>query len=275
MKDIKIHKIPNTALLFVLLAPFVVLYYMSYVLNFANAGNIYLYFLQIIADGIAMIVIGSLWITIILDIIQPEHNRRDIIYDKNYLDHNKLSVDVFIPVTREPLDIIKKTLIAARDMKYPHKTFVLDDGSSDDTKKLAKKIGIFYISRPLYAKKFAKSGNINFALQQSKSTVFAVFDADHVPKESFLLELLPFFENEKVGLVQTPQHYINTDKFIASGTAQAQEIFYKYVQPAKNSYNASFCVGTNMVYRRRTIDDVGGGSESRSLRGYMDNYFNT
>ncbi len=258
MKLTKTNKIPNTALLFVVAAPIAIFYYATYIFNINHAGNIYLYVLQIIADVIAMSVVGSLWATILLDIIQPEHNREHIGYNKDFLKENQPIVDVFIPIFREPIDVIEKTIRRAVEIDYPHETFVLDDGDSPEVKALAEKLGANYIARPMQGKKHAKSGNINFAIDQTKAEFFAIFDADHVPKPSFLTELLPFFENKKVGLVQTPQHYTNTKKFIAAGTSQAQEIFYKYVQPAKNSYNAAFCVGTNMIYRRSAIDEIGG-----------------
>jgi cellulose synthase (UDP-forming) len=64
--------------------------------------------------------------------------------------------------------------------------------------------------------------------------------------------------NEDVAFVQSPQSYSNTDNFIAHGTSTAQEIFYNYVQPAKNSSNSAFCVGTNVLFRRKAIDEIGG-----------------
>jgi cellulose synthase (UDP-forming) len=67
--------------------------------------------------------------------------------------------------------------------------------------------------------------------------------------------------NPKIGMVQSPQFYENTDEFIANGTAQAQEIFYKHVSPAKNLTNSAFCVGTNVLFRRAAIDQIGGIAE--------------
>lgn len=258
MKTIKTKNIQNTALLFILIAPFTILYYAVYVFNPENMGNVYLYSLQVLADFIAIVVIGTLWLTILLDLILPEYHKREIFYRKSWLEDQKLRVGVFIPVANEPIDIIEQTVKAAKAMDYTHATCILDDGRSAEVKKLAEKLGVFYLSRPPQDKGHAKSGNLNFGLKHFHGDYFAVFDADHVPKKTFLTELLPFFENDKVALVQTPQHYTNTDNFIAAGTAQAQEVFYKYVQPAKNSYNAAFCVGTNMILRGTAIDDIGG-----------------
>lgn len=258
MLHIKTSAIPASALFFMILAPFATIFYASYVYNVDNIGNIYLYVLQLIADTVSISLIGSLWITILLDLLQPEYHKRSFHYSDDWVRKHKPTVDVVVPVANEPIDIIRDTLTAAVNLEYPHKTFVFDDGHSFEVENLAKELKVNYVSRPKENKKFAKSGNINHGLQESKSEYFVVFDADFVPKKNFITRLLPFFENENVSLVQTPQVYSNTENFIASGTSQAQEIFYKYVQPAKNSYNAAFCVGTNVMYRRSAVDSIGG-----------------
>lgn len=257
-RNTKTHYISNSALLFMLIAPFSILWYVIYVFNPINAGNLALYILQIIADTIAIVAVGSLWLTILLHLLRPESETIDHKEQIEWLKEKKPTVDVFIPVANEPLNIIEKTVTSAIRMNYPHTTYVLDDGNSEKVKHLVEELGAIYSARSRNEKKFAKSGNLNFGLTKTKAEFFAVFDADHTPKKTFLEELLPFFKDEKVALVQTPQYYTNINNFIASGTAQAQEVFYKYVQPAKNSYNAAFCVGTNMVYRRSAIGHIGG-----------------
>lgn len=258
MKSIKTNYIPNSALLFLILAPFTVLFYASYVFNPSNAGNPFLYVLQLFADSIAIGILASLWLTILLDLIQPEHFKKDYKYRKEWLEEIKPTVDVLIPVANEPIEIIEDTLRNAVQMQYSHNTYVLDDGHSNNIRLLTENYGAIYISRPKENKKHAKSGNLNYGLKFCSGEFIAIFDADHSPKKQFLEKLLPFFENENIGLVQTPQNFVNRDNFIASGTAQAQDIFYKYVQPAKNSYNAAFCVGTNMIYRRSALESIGG-----------------
>ncbi len=258
MSSINTTRIHNTALLFILIAPFTIFYYAIYVFNPINAGNIYLYAIQVFADIIAISIVSSLWITILLDLIQPEYHKRKLKHDPNWIYTKFLTVDIYIPIAHENFKIVEKTITSASQLEYPHTVYVLDDGDSEEVRKLCKDLNIIYLKRPREGKKYAKSGNLNFGLSHGKGEYFAVFDADHVPKKQFIKQLLPFFENENVALVQTPQHYSNTDKFIPAGTAQSQEIFYQYVQPAKNSYNASFCCGTNMMYKRSAIDEIGG-----------------
>ncbi len=260
MKLTQAKRIHNTALLFILIAPFTIGFYASYVFNPAHAGNIILYCIQVIADIIAIATVGTLWITILLDLLQPEHQKKELGYGKAWIQDTTHTINILIPVRNEPVEVVEKTIRHVVAMEYPHPftVYLLDDGPSEKMRELAEHFRIQYIARPPHAKTYAKSGNLNYGLKQCTGEFFAVFDADHAPKKEFLRELMPFFENEHVALAQTPQHYINTDKFIAAGTSQAQEIFYKFIQPAKNSYNAAFCVGTNVIFRRSAIDAIGG-----------------
>lgn len=37
-----------------------------------------------------------------------------------------------------------------------------------------------------------------------------------------------------------------------------QSVFYRFIQPGRNRFNAAFCVGTNVVFRRKAVQDIGG-----------------
>ena len=79
-----------------------------------------------------------------------------------------------------------------------------------------------------------------------------------MPDKLFLYETLPFFEDAQVAFVQTPQHYDNLNNTISRGAGFMQHLFYALIQPGKNRFNAAFCVGTNVMFRRAAIDAVGG-----------------
>jgi cellulose synthase (UDP-forming) len=173
-----------------------------------------------------------------------------------YVHHQRVSVDVFIPVYGEPVDEIRETALAARDMYGKHRTYILDDGKSDEVEVLAKSIGVDYIRRQ--TNEHAKAGNINYALSQTSGIYFAILDADFVANPRFLYETMPFFENDKLAFVQTPQYYDNHNNFVSTGANFMQHVFYSLIQSGKNRFNAAFCVGTNVVFRRSAIMSIGG-----------------
>ena len=69
-----------------------------------------------------------------------------------------LSVDVFITTYNEPLQVIRRTAVAANRIRYPHETWILDDDNSTEIRQLADKLGCHYLAR----KKIigAKVGNL-------------------------------------------------------------------------------------------------------------------
>jgi cellulose synthase (UDP-forming) len=173
-----------------------------------------------------------------------------------YLNEKMVSVDVFIPVYGEAMREIRETAIAARDMYGKHTTYILDDGKSADVEAMSKEIGVQYIRRP--KNDYAKAGNINYALTRTSGKYFAIFDADFVADKHFLYETLPFFEDDQMAFVQTPQYYGNQTNFVSTAASFMQHVFYSLVQVGKNRFNAAFCVGTNVIFRRSAIEHIGG-----------------
>jgi len=254
--NLKAKHLLNTTILFLLIAPIVVLSYAAYIFNPTHADNVYLYILLLLADSFGIMAIMSLWITILMDVIVPEHHHAVQPHPDSQLLRKLQKVDILITTAGEPVDIIKRTIQAAKAIKYPHQVFVLDDAKSVQVKNLAKKLRCKYITRE--TKEHAKAGNINHGLKFSKGEYFAILDADQVPDKTFIDKLLPYFSDSELAMAQAPQNFTNVDNFIASGTTQAQEIFYKYVCPARNTSNSVFCVGTNVIFRRKAIDQIGG-----------------
>lgn len=58
------------------------------------------------------------------------------------------SVDVFVTVFDEPLQLVRRTVMGAKAIRYPHQTYVLDDGKRDEVEAMAIELGVGYIRRP-------------------------------------------------------------------------------------------------------------------------------
>lgn len=175
-----------------------------------------------------------------------------------------LSVDVFITCFDEPLEVLRRTAIGARAIKYPHKTHMLDDGKRDEVKGMAEALGIGYIRREGNAN--AKAGNLNNAIKVTHGEFILQLDADHVPLPNILDRLLGYFEDEKVAFAQSPQDFYNTDSFThvvnEEGRSLWEEnrIFFSLLEPGKDSWNAAFFCGSCGVLRRKAFEEIGGFS---------------
>lgn len=171
-------------------------------------------------------------------------------------------VDVLICTYNESLQLLEKTIIASTQMAYPKnkfKVYVCDDGRRDELKALCKKYGVNYITRE--DNKGAKAGNINNALKYIKGDLFLVLDADMIPKKEFLQKTIGYFEDENLAFVQTPQCYYNKDMYqsnLKKYIPNEQDFFMRDVQEARAYRGALLHVGTNAVFRRKFIDEIGG-----------------
>ena len=106
-----------------------------------------------------------------------------------------LSVDIYITTYDESISIIKKTVLGCAGIRYPHKTYILDDGNRPELAEKAAEWGCEYIAR--VNGPHAKAGNLNNALSLTKGDFVAVFDADCVPTQSSWIERWGSFRMRK------------------------------------------------------------------------------
>jgi cellulose synthase (UDP-forming) len=172
------------------------------------------------------------------------------------------SVDVLIPTYNEPESVVRRTVIGALALTYPRKkVYVLDDGRRSDIEAMAKHLGCGYITRP--DNRHAKAGNLNHALALTDGELIVIFDADHVPVRGFLEKTIGFFEDARVALVQTAQHFFNPDPFernlrLTGSMPPEQTFFYHVVQPGNDFWNSAFFCGSCAVLRRSAVRKIGG-----------------
>ena len=172
----------------------------------------------------------------------------------------KYTVDVFIPTFNEPIDVLSATLAGCAAISHPHQTYVLDDGERPEVKRLASDFKCVYIARPTHES--AKAGNLNYALRRTNAELIVTLDADHIPMPDFLNEVLGFFNDPKVAVVQGPQLFYNVDSFEHEGPDwHEQKLFFHVILPGKNRTDSAFWCGSPSILRRSAIESIGGIAE--------------
>ena len=180
----------------------------------------------------------------------------------NFRSGNIPNVDVLICTYNEPLSLLEKTIAASTNLKYPKhklKIYVCDDGDRKNLKRLCDRYNVNYITRD--NNEGAKAGNINNALKYINGDLFAVLDADMIPREEFLEKTVGYFSDENMAFVQTPQVYYNQDMYqynLKKKIPNEQDFFMRDIQESRASRGAVLHVGTNAVFRKKYIDEIGG-----------------
>jgi cellulose synthase (UDP-forming) len=231
-------------------------FYMLFLFNPVYRGQTWLWLLVVAAEGLVVIQALLTWWTVLANPNLPDPP--EVSAWRRRLANGELTptIDVFITVYGEPAEIVRGTVRAARDMHVAHNTWILDDGDSDEIRDLAAEEGVGYRRRKVHD--HAKAGNVNAAFWGTTGEFMVILDADHVPSPGFLLRALPQMHDPLVAFVQTPQAFPSARGLVAMGTAEAQRIFYELVMPGKNHFNAVFCVGTNVIFRRAALAQIGG-----------------
>jgi cellulose synthase (UDP-forming) len=174
------------------------------------------------------------------------------------LPRQGLSVDVLITTFDEPIELVMATARRAKEIRYPHSTWLLDDGARTELAAAAAELGVGYIKRGEAwdgRPRHSKAGNLNNALMATSGEFLLVLDADQVPAPNILDHTLGYFADERVALVQTPQHFGNVPASDPLGS-QA-ELFYGPIQQGKDGWNAAFFCGSNAVLRREALMQLG------------------
>ncbi len=172
------------------------------------------------------------------------------------------SVDVFITTYNEPVELLRETVVCAVSMRYPHKTFLLDDGNRPEVAELAKEFDCGYVLRA--DRSNAKAGNLNNALMLTKGEFIVTLDADHVPVPELIDAMIGFFADPKVAIVQATQDFYNLDSFQhltdwrTKFAWQQQELFFGVIQPGRAGYNAAYYCGSPAMLRRKALNEIGG-----------------
>jgi cellulose synthase (UDP-forming) len=174
------------------------------------------------------------------------------------------TVDILIATYNEPVSVLRNTVAAAVSQNYPkdkYTVFICDDGGRDEVHQLAEEYGAVWVVRKTH--EHAKAGNLNNCLNNnSRGELFVILDADMITKTSFLEKTVGYFEDKNMALVQAPQVFYNPDPFqnnlqLYDVIPNEQDFFMREVLTRRSIFNAVLNVGSNAVFRRSAIEDIG------------------
>jgi hypothetical protein len=176
----------------------------------------------------------------------------------------------FVPAA-EPVEMLEQTVEALVGMDYEHETWVLDEGDDPLVKELCDRLGAKHFSRRDRAElntdsgpyaRATKYGNYNawlHAIGFDRYDVVVSVDPDHVPKPSYLSDVLAYFDDPDVAYVQGAQVYYNQPaSLVARGAAEETYAYYSSVQCAYFALGHPIVVGCHNAHRVDALREIGG-----------------
>ncbi|HEY5610946.1 MAG TPA: glycosyltransferase family 2 protein, partial [Thermoanaerobaculia bacterium] len=157
----------------------------------------------------------------------------------------------------EPYEMFVKTLAAARRIRHPHTTYLLDDTRDPRMADLAREMGAVHLE--LLDLPGAKAGKINAALARTSEEIILVLDPDHIPFPEILDRVVGFFDDPAVGFVQVAQAYYNAPRsFVAHAACEQTFAFYGPILQGMHGTGTAVAIGANCTFRRRALESIGG-----------------
>lgn len=169
-------------------------------------------------------------------------------------------VSIILPMFNEE-ESIEKTLKSVYNLDYPSrkiKVFCVNDGSTDNTLKILKKLNKKYDFVLINQKNQGKYAALNNALKKINSEFFACFDADSFTEPNSLKDMIEEFDSKQVASVmpimkvyepKNTLQYVQWLEYIIN-------IFYKYIMGKIDCIHVT--PGPFSVYRTKYVKNLGG-----------------
>ena len=177
-----------------------------------------------------------------------------------YTDDELPMVSVIIPAYNEE-KTIAKTIKSVSESNYPKfEIIIIDDGSKDNTLKIAKKfegknIAVFHKENG------GKGTALNFGIKKAKGEIIFTMDADTRVDSKSMRNMVRFFKNKKIMSV-TPAILTEKPENILQRVQHIEYIMGLFLRKAFASLKAIYVApGAFSAYRKSFFDKYGGYDE--------------
>ncbi|MCG6204290.1 glycosyltransferase [Rhodopseudomonas sp. HC1] len=204
-------------------------------------------------------------------------------------------VSIHVPAYFEPPEMLKQTLDALARLDYPNFEVVViinntpDPAFTQPIQDHCRELGERFKFINAEKVKGFKAGALRIAMERTAvdAEIIGIIDADYVVTPDWLKDLVPAFDDPRVGLVQAPQEHRDGDRslmhYIMNGEYAG---FFDIGMVQRNEYNGIIVHGTMCLIRRAAMDMAGGWSsdticEDSDLgleimeHGWLTHYTNT
>lgn len=170
------------------------------------------------------------------------------------------TVTIIVPAWNES-ETILGTIHSLLDLEYPKDKltiFIIDDGSTDNTLEVAKRLEGHPQIRVFTKENGGKFTALNLGLAHATSDFIGCLDADSYVASDALEEIIPYFDNLEVMAV-TPSVQIHNPDNILRRVQAAEYMIGEFTRKVFSRINGLYVTpGPFSIYRRNIFATIGG-----------------
>ena len=181
---------------------------------------------------------------------------------ENSLD-DSTSIALVIPCYNEEV-MIERKLINSFGLTRPKGFFtvyVVDDGSTDDTYRIAEEFKRLNVDERLFLLKYTgkkgKARALNWVFEKIKEDIIVVTDVDVILEKDALVNLIANFNDPNVGAVNG-KLLINKEnkKFTTNTETSYRKLYDVWRRAESNLHSCSVFNGPLMAFRKKVLEEV-------------------
>ncbi len=178
-------------------------------------------------------------------------------------------VSIHVPAHKEPPEMLKQTLDSVAALDYPDFECIVIVNNTPEpelwqpVEAHCKLLGERFKFLNVDNLRGFKAGALRLALEHTApdAEIIGVIDADYAVAPNWLKDLVPAFEDPKVGLVQAPQDHRDSNKSVVANLMNGEYAgFFDIGMVQRNEANAIVVHGTMCLVRREALIDAGNWS---------------
>ena len=164
------------------------------------------------------------------------------------------SISFIIPTLNEE-DRIESCIMAIKpQLRVGDEIIVVDNGSSDETNKIARMLGAKVIKEAQKGLSNARNAGANAAVGQ----ILCFIDADGLVSPGWLSQALQSLSNPKISVVSGLNVFKTSDKLKKFWYNTYTVGAYSFVLSFHSLLSWTYLVGNNMAIRKNVFEDLGG-----------------
>ncbi len=202
----------------------------------------------------------SIYVQVFFLITFLENRKKIVIRNKGIKLANYPAVTIVVPCFNEA-ETLSESVQSLLELNYPKdklQLFLIDDGSTDNTKSVMDKFTNYSNVKIFHKENGGKYTALNLGLEKSTTDFFGCLDADSIVDKEALIRTMSYFEKDASIMAVAPTVVVNNPKGVIQNAQRVEYnlgIYLKKMLAFLGAINVT--PGPFTIFKKKVFNDLG------------------